>query len=261
MTQGSRPAPAAQGAPGEAVASNRAYYQDEQPGREDYWRKMAAPRFRVRTLLSQLQKLGPRRVVDLGCGNGRLLAEVGKAFPRAERAGFDLSSRQVEVNRRAHPECDWVVANLEDALPPSEHDGRYDALLATEIVEHLDRPERFVANARQLAAPGGHLILTTQSGPVRETERRVGHRRHYEATDMRRLLASAGWQPVRVWNAGFPFHDLSKWYANLDPDGSMTRFSDTAYGLREDLICLALRASFRLNSRRRGAQLFIIARC
>jgi hypothetical protein len=88
----------------------------------------------------------------------------------------------------------------------------------------------------------------------------VGHLQHFTATGMRQLLSDAGWSPERVWNCGFPFHDLSKWYANRNPDATMRRFGDERYGLREDLVCWALRTAFRTNSDRRGAQLFAVAR-
>ena len=77
---------------------------------------------------------------------------------------------------------------------------------------------------------------------------------------MHDALVRTGWAPVRLWNCGFPFHDLSKWYANRDADGSMARFSEKPYGLREDLVCLALRTAFRFNSRSHGAQLYALAR-
>ena len=40
----------------------------------------------------------------------------------------------------------------------------------------------------------------------------------------------------------------------------MARFGQRAYGWRENLVCIALRLAFRLNSRRRGAQVFATAR-
>ena len=144
---------------------------------------------------------------------------------------------------------------------PATLKDRFEMVVASEIVEHVRDPRTFLSNALQMAVPRwGRLLLSTQSGPLRETERRVGHLRHFAAADMTQVLLDAGWEPLRVWNAGFPFHDLSKWYANRDPDASMRRFGDERYGLREDLVCMALRVAFRLNSRRRGAQLFALAR-
>jgi hypothetical protein len=101
--------------------------------------------------------------------------------------------------------------------------------------------------------------LSTQSGPVRETERRVGHHRHFKSAEMRELLSENGFTALRVWNSGFPFHDLSKWYANRDPDAMMREFAGQRYGIKQDLLCLLLRAAFRLNSQSRGAQLFAVA--
>jgi SAM-dependent methyltransferase len=222
---------------------------------------MAAPRARVREILALLAELSPRRVVDLGSGGGQLLAEVSSHCPGIALAGIDISSAQVAENVRRLPAIDWHVANLDvpDSTPRAlAH--TFDVVIASEIVEHLDHPESLLQNAHQLARPGaGHLILSTQSGVVRETERRVGHRRHWTRQEMTTLLLRTGWKPLRVWNSGFPFHDLSKWYANRDPGASMERFAERPYGFWEDTICCALRGAFRFNSRRSGAQLFAVA--
>jgi len=239
---------------------NRDFYERELPGVADYWKKMAAPRFRVQTVLEQLRRRRPASVVDLGCGGGQLLDEVQQALPQARLVGVDLSERQIADNRAHKPDIRWISANLEQPADwPADDRQRYSAVTAIEVIEHLDRPDVFLKNARELLAPGGFLLLSTQSGTVGETERRVGHRRHFSREDMGALLARNGFAVDRVWNAGFPFHDLSKWYANLDPNASMSRFGNKPYGLREDLICLGLRTLFRLNSNQRGAQLFAIA--
>jgi 2-polyprenyl-3-methyl-5-hydroxy-6-metoxy-1,4-benzoquinol methylase len=245
-----------------ASEANREFYDQTLPGRDDYWRKMAAPRARVEQFLALLDDLRPARVVDLGSGGGQLLEEVRARSRGAVLCGVDISAAQVAENARRLPEIEWRVADLDagDGVPRELH-GTFDVVIASELIEHLDHPEVLLRNASALARPGtGHLLLSTQSGPLRETERRVGHRRHWSVAEMSAALARNGWAPVRVWNCGFPFHDLSKWYANLDPDGSMTRFAEKPYGLREDLVCYALRTAFRLNSRRRGAQLFAVAR-
>lgn len=245
-----------------AEATNRAYYGQLSTGRDDYWRKMAAPRFRVSTFLRLLSDEAPASVVDLGCGNGMLLAEIRSRHPGIALGGVDLSEAQIEANRSSQPDASWYAMDLDRPVAlPAELRDRFEAVVASEIVEHVREPRTLLENALQMAVPGrGRLLLSTQSGPLRETERRVGHLRHFTAEDMTSLLTAAGWEPVRVWNAGFPFHDLSKWYANRDPGASMRRFGDERYGMRENLVCWALRAAFRLNSNHRGAQLFAVAR-
>ncbi len=248
-------------APKSAADVNRDYYGTVDAGRDDYWRKMAAPRFRLRTVIEALKKLGPTAVVDLGCGNGAALDEVSRHLPAAQLAGVDLSPAQIEANSVREPSIRWQCADLDGEVTfADDFIGAFDAVTALEVIEHLDHPTDFLANARSLAKPaGGYLVLSTQSGKLRETERRVGHRQHFAVPEMNTLLRDCGWRPIQIWNAGYPFHDLSKWYANLNPDASMKRFGEDAYGWSEDLICAALRIAFSLNSRRRGAQLFAIA--
>ena len=91
---------------------NLDYYQQELKGRDDYWRFMAAPRFRVRTLLKILSSLGAGRLVDLGCGNGLLLSEVATRFPSIDLAGIDLSPQLIAKNRREQPQLSWFTLDL-----------------------------------------------------------------------------------------------------------------------------------------------------
>jgi SAM-dependent methyltransferase len=241
-----------------AADFNRAHYERVTPGQDDYWRLMAAPRFRVSTILGILLEEPVGSVVDLGCGNGQLLSDVREHFPTVRLAGVDIAAAQIEANRIRNPEIEWISSDLSNPMPLPQRN--FDAVIASEVIEHLDDPIRLLQHARELVRPNGRCILSTQSGPVHETERRVGHIRHFSAGDMTTLLSSAGWRPERVWNAGYPFHDLSKWAANLNPNRMMERFGDVQYGAVQKSVCFALRALFLFNSPRRGNQLFAVAR-
>lgn len=245
----------------DATSVNREYYERTTAGRDDYWRKMAAPRHRVEVMRQIVRELSPSSVVDLGCGNGILITELRDALPNVRWSGLDLSRPQVAENVKNLPWATFRDGNLEQPFA-ADFDwlGQFDLAMATEVIEHLDSPGAFLENAGRLLKPGGHLVLSTQSGPIRQTEQRVGHRRHFSQREMSELLRQHHFEPVRVWNTGFPFHDLSKWYANLDPDGAMSEFGEGAYGLKQNAICAALRFAFKLNSKAAGAQLFAIAR-
>lgn len=241
---------------------NRDYYGIDSPGRADYWRLMAAPRSRMRLFLAEIQRLRPRSVVDLGCGNGLLLSEVQARCPEAHLCGIDFSEPLLAADRRAHPAIAWHRYDLDGPCDfPAELLGSFDVVIASEIIEHLGDPLAFLGNAARLAKPdAGTLLLSTQSGRVWETERLVGHRRHFSAEAMRDLLHRAGWRPQRVWNAGWPFHDLAKFFANIRPERTMQAYSGAPYTPAQRAVCALLRLAYRFNARRRGAQLFAVAR-
>ncbi|MGZ7079667.1 MAG: class I SAM-dependent DNA methyltransferase [Thermoanaerobaculia bacterium] len=243
-----------------ATDLNREYYEATNAGRDDYWRLMAAPRRRVQMILRLIGEVPEATsVVDVGCGNGVLLEEIRRRYPRLRLTGIDLSHAQIEINRARDATIEWIAADAQQSAT-SSLDNRFDIVVTSEVIEHLDDPETFIRNAARLASrERGRLILTTQSGTISETERRVGHVHHFPASEMRDLLQRNGWNGIRVWNEGFPFHNLSKWFAGRNADKMMQRFDSRAYGPAERFACWMLRAAFLFNSRRRGAQLYAVA--
>ncbi len=237
---------------------NLEHYGELAAGRSDYWRLMAAPRARVKRIVALLREARPATILDLGCGDGSLLQAIARELPGAVLSGVDLSDAQIEANRERMPGIQWCAGNVEDSK--FQFPDAINAIVCSEVIEHLGDPANFLRAIGQHAPAGALLVLSTQSGKVNETERRVGHTRHFSVSQMREMLTGAGWEPVRVWNEGFPFHDLSKWAANVRPDYSMRQFGGQRYGLAQRFASWVLRVLFLLNSRTRGAQLLAVAR-
>src|SRR6266566_3867064 len=109
---------------------------------------------RVGAVLAALRQCGTRRVLDLGCGEGVLLAALMKDPELEQIVGVDVSHRALEIAARRL---------RVDTLPPKQRerisllhgslmyrDRRlegYDAAAVVEVVEHLD-PPRLVAFER-----------------------------------------------------------------------------------------------------------------
>ena len=185
--------------------------------------------------------------------------EIAIRFPHARLHGLDLSQDQIEENRKSLPAFSWSQQDLtaSDYLYPFGEP--CEAALSSEVIEHLDQPDQYLRNIHASLRPGGLLVRTTQSGPVHDTERHVGHVRHWEAGEMSSLLQAAGFNHPEVYNCGWPFHDWSKRAANLRPDETIRRFGQTEWGAFERSSAAILRMLFRLNSPRHGYQLVAVA--
>lgn len=57
---------------------------------------------------------------------------------------------------------EYVVGNCFDLV--GEHGGTFDAVIATEIIEHVAHPDQFLKGIAQLLKPGGYIMLSTPNG-------------------------------------------------------------------------------------------------
>jgi len=93
-------------------------------------------------------------------GGGELLdvgfAQLPNPHLRGSRVlGLDLSPPA------ATPPYDEVIAGDARDLAEVVGDRRFDAVLAGEVIEHLEDPYRFLRSCREVLRPGGRLILST----------------------------------------------------------------------------------------------------
>lgn len=109
-------------------------------------------------VLRMLRDSGARKVLDLGCGNGAFTNELRAAGLAV--TGCDMSSSGIDWAQRQFPHIPFFAQDLAQPVPP-DHDGRYDAVVSTEVIEHLLLPRLLLRNAFAALRPGGVLILST----------------------------------------------------------------------------------------------------
>ena len=64
-----------------------------------------------RELIAGLKLRGDERVLDVGCGDGKVTAEIARALPRGSTVGIDASPQMIEFARTTFPK--EKVSNLE----------------------------------------------------------------------------------------------------------------------------------------------------
>lgn len=124
---------------------------------------------RIGAVMAALRASGAKRILDLGCGEGRLLSELVKDHAFTEFVGVDVSARSLEiaarrlrVERMSERQRERLRL-LQGAL--TYRDDRlagYEAAVLMEVIEHLE-PGRLPALERALFefARPRHVIVTT----------------------------------------------------------------------------------------------------
>lgn len=95
------------------------------------------------------------KIVELGCGLSPMLAYAAH-FNKAY--GVDYSQKTIEQAQRLYPEIEYICSDVTDTPFPDEH---FDAVIAGEVIEHLEHPNRLLNEMERICKKGGKIILST----------------------------------------------------------------------------------------------------
>ncbi len=100
------------------------------------------------------------RILDLGCGNGLLTAELARAVGSdGQITGLDASTDMLNSARNRCSGFDTVdlVQSLADDMP--FQDAQFDKAASIQVFEYLDDPRPSLRELRRVLRPGGRLVI------------------------------------------------------------------------------------------------------
>ncbi|MEK6542308.1 MAG: methyltransferase domain-containing protein [Pseudomonadota bacterium] len=112
-------------------------------------------------ILRLVREAGARTVLDAGCGNGALCAELARAG--YDVVGIDGDEQGITLARKTTQSIRFEVGQF-DKLPPvtsGSADGLFDFVVSTEVVEHLYAPHQLAEYCFAALRPGGTLAIST----------------------------------------------------------------------------------------------------
>jgi 2-polyprenyl-3-methyl-5-hydroxy-6-metoxy-1,4-benzoquinol methylase len=154
----------------------------------------------------------PLRVLDVGCGEGRITAELMQAG--FDVVGVDLAEEPLRRAREQHPGLDVRRVGVDGDWPLK--DASFDAVWAGETIEHVADTAGWLSELRRVLRSGGSLLLSTPAhGRLKllglalsarrldeHFEPRSDHLRFYTRRTLVRLLEDFGFEQIDVRGAG-----------------------------------------------------------
>jgi len=99
-------------------------------------------------------------VLDIGCGTGRLLEQMGRAWPDASLIGLDRAGGMLTAARKSRPHL-RTARGAAEALPWS--DGSFDVVVSTLSFHHWSEQDAGLAEVTRVLRPGGVFALADAS--------------------------------------------------------------------------------------------------
>lgn len=134
-----------------------------------------------------------RRILDVGCGTGTMLAELRRF---GDVHGVDTEPAAVEFCHR-QGETQVELASGGEIPHP---DASFDLVTLLDVIEHVDDDQTLLAEARRLLAPGGSILITVPAYTWMwgEQDEIAHHRRRYTRPQLIDSLQRAGFRASRA---------------------------------------------------------------
>jgi trans-aconitate methyltransferase len=155
----------------------------------DYAANSAVQQAWARELIAKLKLRGDEHILDVGCGDGKVTAEIARAVPRGSVTGGDASRQMISFARKTfhakkHPNLTFrvmdarqlqsVVGRATPCAPyhgrtvngahgvtrPTSLAGRFDVVFSNAALHWVDDHQAILRGAAAVLKPGGRLIVS-----------------------------------------------------------------------------------------------------
>ena len=115
----------------------------------------------ARELIARLDLRGDEHILDVGCGDGKVTAELARAVPRGAVVGTDASAEMIAFAKKTFPPV--KISNLKfettDARKIS-FKTKFDLVFSNAALHWVDDHEQFLRGAAAALKPGGRLVVS-----------------------------------------------------------------------------------------------------
>jgi 2-polyprenyl-3-methyl-5-hydroxy-6-metoxy-1,4-benzoquinol methylase len=109
-------------------------------------------------MIPLLTKLIPKNgdVLEVGCGFGKTLDWIYNKNKKLNLVGSDLSEIAINKASEYYPHIKFICEDAEKA----NHDNKFDLIINSQTLEHVDNPELIINNMKNWLKPNGNLFIT-----------------------------------------------------------------------------------------------------
>jgi trans-aconitate 2-methyltransferase len=115
----------------------------------------------ARELIAKLHLRGDEHILDVGCGDGKVTAEIARAVPRGSVTGIDASAEMIAFAKKTFPQKE--MPNLEFHVMDAreiELKKRFDLVFSNAALHWVDNHQKFLQGASTVLKAGGRLVVS-----------------------------------------------------------------------------------------------------
>ena len=115
----------------------------------------------AREIIAKLELRGDEQILDVGCGDGKVTAEIARALPRGSVTGVDASPQMIEFASKNFPPQKF--SNLRFRAMDArklKFERAFAVVFSNAALHWVDDHEKFLHGASAVLSPGGRLLIS-----------------------------------------------------------------------------------------------------
>lgn len=145
--------------------------------------KLVGVRRRYERAMHYLAAHGKKSVLDIGCSAGYGSSLMNSGGFRV--CGIDRNKKSIEMAKRRYPGIDFRVADGSSVM-----EKKYDAVVALDVIEHMDNHRGTVKKWLGMLSPDGLLIISTPNFKYSKCRNRF-HKKEFTIGEIREMFPGA----------------------------------------------------------------------
>lgn len=126
----------------------------------------------------------PKKIIDLGTADGRMLNLICERYPQASSVGVEYNHELVDFGKSKFPDLNIIQGDIQSLDFP---DNSFDVAVAAAVIEHVVDPARVMQEAKRILRPGGIMVLTTPDPLWERFATMIGHLKDGQHNDVMNL--------------------------------------------------------------------------
>lgn len=147
-----------------------------------------------------------KNILDYGCGEGVLSYPIANTAKNRQIYGVDIAESKIKIanevrtDRSKYNNIQFSTISIDVDVFIEEHkklrgkDFKYDALVMSEVMEHIENPQYVIDKLETLVKPGGIILITTPHGPFESftdpyhSKERRSHLHNFDRHDLSEMF-------------------------------------------------------------------------
>lgn len=110
----------------------------------------------AKDLISRIEIVNPKKILDVGCGSGNSTHELKKRWPNAEIIGIDNSKAMIEKARSLYDDTKFILQDVTDDLASL---GKFDIIFSNAAIQRIPDHENLIKSLYNSLEDNGVLAI------------------------------------------------------------------------------------------------------